>query len=58
MPFGMDLHFHVSERKIRDTTFKKALTGYSPLSPQYTRSDFEICNGVDCKLVEIKDLVM
>lgn len=54
----MDLHFHVSERKIRDTTFKKALTGYSPLSPQYTRSDFEICNGVDCKLVEIKDLVM
>lgn len=42
MPFGKDLHFHVSERKIRDTTFKKGLTGYSLLSPQNKKSDFEI----------------
>lgn len=42
MSFGKDLHFHMSERKIRDTTFKKALMGYSLLSPQNTKSDFEI----------------
>lgn len=42
VPFGKDLHFHRSERKIRDTTCKKALLGYSLLSPQNTDSDFEI----------------
>lgn len=42
MPFRKDLHFHMSEGKIRGTTFKKALVGYFLLSPQYIRSDFEI----------------
>ena len=48
----------MSEEKIRDATFIKALTGCSLPSPQCTRSDYETRNGVDCKLVEIKILIV
>ncbi|XP_054067194.1 uncharacterized protein LOC128913511 [Rissa tridactyla] len=57
LPFGKDLHFRMSEGNFRDSTFKKVLTACSFLSPRCARGDFEIRNGIDCKLGGTKLLI-